>query len=117
MITQMNPQEAEEWIVNFCAQVVGIEANARQLREFAAAHFTEDARQKQIGNTLIQGQDTDGNEITWTTDQLSKVRRAFDLADLLVETLQRKGNDGRPLIAAFQAQIRPIPGGQRRPTP
>lgn len=116
MIIPQTPEEAQEWIVNLCAQVVQLDSVARQMQTFAAEHYTEENRQ--AGN-LVQGtiKDADGNEqlVTWTSDQLNKTIRAFNTAALLCEALNRKGADGKPLLAAFQVQIRPTM--IRRPTP
>lgn len=114
MIVPLAVDEAQEWITQFCGQVVGLESMARQIREFASQNLTEESRQSA---NLIQGKDAEGNLVTWSSEQLTKTVRAFDTAALFVEMLARKGADGKPLLSAFQGQIRPIGGPQRRQMP
>lgn len=104
-IVPMTPGEAEGWVTEIANRLCAIYSEIETMIDHAAENFTEEHR---TDGTLIRGMDADGNQITWTSDELRAAQKRYGRLSIVIDALDARGADGRKVISVFRAISRPI---------
>jgi hypothetical protein len=105
-INAVSPQEAEIGIVTWAQRYKAVTDEAESLADYADDTFTQENLEAGL---LLQGINSEGGLVPWTSDQLGSARDAYALAREVADAARKPGPRDKPsLLRRIHGLIRSL---------